>query len=282
MTVQDVSGDQVAVETPKNDYVTTDLEPKVEPAQEATEPETAAEVSQEATKKDSIEDGEVEAEQTEDQDKVKKRRGGFQKKIARLEAEIAALKQTPARQQLTQEPTVLKEPNPADFQTQEDLDKAFREYTKQQIKEELKKESRESDLRREMNTKAKNYELGVEKAREVHEDFDDVIESYDGPLTVVMQQVLLNSEVGPEVAYYLAKHPEEAVKIASFGLVDANKAIGKIEAKLEFSNQKEVAVTKSTKAPPPINPAKGKISSGSKDPGDMSYEDFKVWRSKNR
>ena len=66
------------------------------------------------------------------------------------------------------------------------------------------------------------------EAKKIHDDFDEVIEDYDGPLTIGMQQALVDSEIGPQVAYYLASNRKEAERIGKMtSLVEINKAIGK-------------------------------------------------------
>lgn len=68
------------------------------------------------------------------------------------------------------------------------------------------------------------------------------------PISKPMAQVIQQSEIGPDVAYYLAENRELAAQIAALPLEAAAHAIGRIEGRLLA--QQEVAKT----APPPATP----------------------------
>jgi hypothetical protein len=114
----------------------------------------------------------------------------------------------------------------------------------------------------------------VAKATADMPDFEDVIASSDVPMTEVMQQSIMESDIGPKVAYYLASHPEEATKIAQMPPIRAVAALGRLEERLE------TAKAKPTQAPPPVQPV-GSRATVSKDPGKMSDAEYAKWR-KNR
>jgi hypothetical protein len=78
--------------------------------------------------------------------------------------------------------------------------------------------------------------------------------------------MLLESEHGPQLAYWLAKNPDVAGRIASMDAVQSARAIGRIEAALltkPSEPKKEVPVTK---APEPIRPVGAKASANAKKP----------------
>jgi hypothetical protein len=107
----------------------------------------------------------------------------------------------------------------------------------------------------------------------------------------------MTSEVGPDIAYYLANNPEEAEKIAKMPALATAKALGKLEDKLEAqlkasgqnkqskgeqkpAQESKKTETPVTKAPKPITPVNASGASGgsAKDPEKMSYQEFKKWR----
>jgi len=104
-------------------------------------------------------------------------------------------------------------------------------------------------------------------------DFEDVIASSDVPMTDVMQQSIMESDIGPKVAYYLATHPDEALKIAQLPPIRAVAALGRLEERLETAKP----ATKPTQAPPPVQPV-GSRATASKDPGKMSDAEYAKWR----
>jgi hypothetical protein len=240
-----------------------------------------------------------EAEESDDSGKGKKSGGGgFKRKLAKQDAEIAKLRaeleaERKGRSE-TKEPEVTeKEPDPYDYKTDEEYTRALAKYegqkaardTWQKLSDEEKSKANEEKFRTELKTKLDRYTEGVTKMQEAHGDYDDVIDNYDGPFTEAMRMALLESESGPEVAYHLAKNPEEAEKISKMGIVDLNRAIAKLEVKLEIQKGEKPGDNKGqkgnleekaavTKSPPPITPLKGSATS-TKDPSDMSYDEFR-------
>lgn len=104
------------------------------------------------------------------------------------------------------------------------------------------------------------------KALEAHEDYVDVAEAENLSISEAMAHAILSAgEIGPEVAYYLGKHPDEAKRIS--GLRNAGVQIfeiGRLAAKLATPAPKPEVPT--SKAPAPITPVKG--SSASADAAD--------------
>ena len=72
----------------------------------------------------------------------------------------------------------------------------------------------------------------LDAARQVHADFDEVTDA-EIPLTPAMEQWLLASPHGAELAYWLGKHPKEAQMIAELNPVATMFALRRIE--LPFS-----------------------------------------------
>lgn len=59
-----------------------------------------------------------------------------------------------------------------------------------------------------------SWETKREAALSKYEDFVEVAESPSVPISDAMALVIMNSDDGAEIAYYLGKHPDEAAKIA--------------------------------------------------------------------
>jgi hypothetical protein len=104
-------------------------------------------------------------------------------------------------------------------------------------------------------------------------DFEEVLSSSDVPMTDPMKHAIMESEVGPKLAYWLANNQAEALKIAEMSPIGAIRAIGRIEERLTGQN----SVKKPTSAPKPLTPVGGKAAV-SKDPGQMSDEEYAKWR----
>jgi hypothetical protein len=71
--------------------------------------------------------------------------------------------------------------------------------------------------------------------------------------TTEMAEVILESEIAPEITYYLAENEEKAMQIAQLSPFQQAREIGRIEAKLEAEKIKPVVAPPVviSKAPPP-------------------------------
>ena len=79
------------------------------------------------------------------------------------------------------------------------------------------------------------------------------------PVSLAVNNVILDSEHGPEIAYELAKNPKEYERINKLPPLAAARELGKIEARISqaSSEKKKPETNKITQAPKPMNPLKG-------------------------
>jgi hypothetical protein len=94
------------------------------------------------------------------------------------------------------------------------------------------------------------YHDREEEARAKYDDFEQVAYNPNLPITGVMAEAIRESEVGPDVAYYLGANPKEADRISKLSPYSQAKEIGKIEAKLADNPP----IKKTSSAPAPIAP----------------------------
>lgn len=94
----------------------------------------------------------------------------------------------------------------------------------------------------------------IEAGRGRFEDFDVVALDPSVPLTTIMAEAIsLEDSVGPDVAYYLGKKPEEAKRIAALPPAKQIMEIGRLAERITAAGKKNI-----TKAPPPIKPTGGR------------------------
>lgn len=101
------------------------------------------------------------------------------------------------------------------------------------------------------------YQDRAAAAREVYKDFDTVV-GQDIPLddAGIMQRVIVTSEVGPDLAYYLGQHPEECARLS---VADPNTILTqlhRLEGRFEAQREARVVaparpVSRLPSAPPP-------------------------------
>lgn len=136
----------------------------------------------------------------------------------------------------------------------------------------------------------RNWQQQVEAGKEDMPDFDAVV----GAAEMVFPQVVLDAVVdnGPRVAYHLAKHPDEARRIAGMRPSAAIAAVNKLGEQLAVDGGKTSAPAPTPappaakgepfKAPEPLETLKGTSTAVSKAVEDMSYEEYKAARQAGR
>ena len=117
-----------------------------------------------------------------------------------------------------------------------------------------------------------SWAVARDEAKTRYADFETVALSGWEP-SPVMTDLILTSDVGPDVAYHLGQNRDLAAQIARMSAVEAARAIGRIEASLQLPKPRM-----STNAPPPISPVRGGASV-TKDPAKMTLAEFSAWRS---
>lgn len=98
-------------------------------------------------------------------------------------------------------------------------------------------------------------------------DYEEVVSNSKAPLTPAMEAAIMDSESGPQLAYYLANHADEAQRIASLTPIQAVRALTLIEAGFK--------VNPVTKTPEPIKATGSRQTSSAKALTDVSdYDEF--------
>lgn len=122
------------------------------------------------------------------------------------------------------------------------------------------------------DTQKEKFMVMAEEIRQVHPDFDEVVERpvFSQPLS----QALFELEKGAEIAYYLGNHEEEALKIGQLPPVSMTRELNKLLAN-KFKNS-------TSNAPPPINPITGTDSGRQKEWKEMSDSEWFRMRERER
>lgn len=262
-------------ETPPAEGAPDEGTPEEKP--ESEEPDNA-EPSEPENEAEPEEEEELEAAPPEAKSKKK---GGFQKRIDKLNAKNVAMEQEkeywrqealkarPAKetdQTAPAKPTETGRPKADDYGTHDEYVEALADYRVEQKLAALEKTRREDAIKNEAKTKAIAYNEKLNEFKKSHGDFDDVMESVETiPLSLTVHEAILESDLGPELSYELAKDPKEFARICAMKPVQAAKEIGKIEARLTKSSEAPPEKKNVTKAPPPVTPVRTRSTSPVKD-----------------
>jgi hypothetical protein len=93
--------------------------------------------------------------------------------------------------------------------------------------------------------------------------------------------LIVDSPVGPQILYHLAKNPEKATRLVRQSPAQQAAAIGRLEAEITAQaaapKSKQKTPNNITRAPNPPNPTSGRGNTPSVDPNKMSAKDWIEW-----
>lgn len=217
-----------------------------------------------------------------------KKKGGYQKKINKLTKQKARLKEELAEANRRAEEAEEKAAAPAEPtrpKPKEDDFDSFADYTEALVdwKDEQKEVAREAKATKKAQQKEadaarlededKFAEL-VEDFKEDHDDYDEICFDDDLPISPVMIEAIIGSDMGPQILYHLGNNPKEAARIAKLRPIGQIREIGKLEGKLSPPTKNT-----QTKAPKPVK------SVGSRNDavtGPSDSDDTKTWIKKRQ
>lgn len=253
-----------------------------EKVEASTEAETT---SQDEASEDSSDDTDTEVDTEVDNSKKPKK--GFEKRIERFNQRLSekereieywkkvALEQQGGKQQATQQPVVKTEaPKFDDYATIEDYTNALTDWKLEQAMARMQQNTAVQKV-------AETYDQRLAEFKKSAQDFDQVmgefVEEYGTLEVPEIIQVAYESDVGPQLAYYLAKNPAEVDRIAKLPSHRRLIELGKLEDKVATPVAKPVVEQKKvSKAAAPVAPVKGtgKVESLDLNDPNLSYTEW--------
>ena len=171
-----------------------------------------------------------------------------------------------------------KKPAASDFQDYDAYVEALAEWkAEQKVTEALDRRQQSSEQAKkaaEAREVAKAWTERQNAARRVFSDYDAVVGSADVTITPAVSDILLTSDKGPEVAYYLAKNPTVVERLNALSPTAAAREIGRLEAALEKPSVKHVV-----DAPAPASITRSPRTQSS-DLAQMDHEAYRAARAK--
>lgn len=249
----------------------------------------------EIDEKESESESEADESESKDEDAQPKKKNGFKKRIDKLtkgkadaERETEYWKQqalkgqseTKPQADVKPEPSTAKEPIADDYETYGDYLKAVVRFEADERETTKERASQSAKQQVEFKSKLDSHLARVSEFKKSHSDWDELVEDAEGIVpSMAMQEIILESENGPDLLYELLNDKSEFERISKLGTIAAAREIGKIEARLSSSEPSEdKPEPKTTKAPAPISSLKSKAPAPTKDPEKMDYQEFKRFR----
>lgn len=251
------------------------------PAEEEKPSEAPAEQPEAKTEPES-ETGNEEQEHDEEGEQPKKK-GGFQRRIdkltrerAEMAARIAELEaKAGGEKPAAAAPQPQGKPSVENFDTYDAYVEALADWKFEQRAAADRQREEEAKTQAQQKDKLTAWGEKVKAAAGKYDDFEEVAYNPAVSITPAMQEAILDSPVGPDLAYWLGSHPQEAARISDLSPVSQARELGKIEASLATPETKK---TKPSAAPAPIKPVSAAAAPSTKKPEAMSYEEYRQWR----
>ena len=196
--------------------------------------------------------------------------------IRQSEAKDARIAELEA--QLTQPKPDVKVPVVTDFDNDEEYAQALQDYTvqtAQSVHQQTQAQAEKAAQEAERNNKKQAYQSKVAAYAMEHEGFVEAVTGSNVTISESVEQVLIESDRGPELTHWLAENASEALRINSLPPILAAKELGKIEASLDALKPK-----KASDAPPPETDISG---SDTNPPEGLSDDlDVDTWMERRR
>ena len=254
---QDTGGDETAIEkeSEPEEEAKPEIEAKGDDEEEESEPEKPTKLSGSA--------------------RLKAKLAEAQAEIERLRQAVPQVDQARALTDAV-EREIGPPPKESDYGDYLQFSKAETAYEtmKMMVSRELKKNAEVAKHQIELsnNTIVETFKERADEVRKSITDFDTVTQAATvSPAHRDTIMLILESEKGPQLAYYLAKHPEKVHELNAMPTYKQAAEIGRLESRLRAPSPKE------TKAPPPVKPLKSGSEVVDKDPEKMTMEEFSKW-----
>jgi hypothetical protein len=221
------------------------------------------------------------SELTKQREQLRKEAEEERGKREQLETRLKALESQAAPKEQSRD----EKPRPDQFVDAFEYAEALADWSAENAVMRARQEDVERKMQEERNKVIESWNTRVENTKSELPDFDDMVSSSDVVVSDQVRDAILESDVGPRILYHLAENPEIAQKISKASLITALREIGKLEAKFEKTEPKEVkTVAVKSKAPAPISPLKGTSSEQAviTDTDKMTYAQYKAMRQAKR
>lgn len=216
-------------------------------------------------------------------DTVGNKKGGFQRKLERVNQENALLKaQLQALTGLHDKiPEQAPKPTADDFEDYDSYLEAASAWHADNAMRARQTEVREHTVRAQEQLRAQEFIAQRDAFEQATPDYNEVLKSVDDiAVPPAVQQALLAVDNSPALMYALAKDRDTLAELATMNPLKAALRIGALSAELSKAKSKPSA-PKVTQAKPPIRTAERSGNAAAKSVDDMSFDEYKAWASKN-
>jgi len=218
--------------------------------------------------------------------KIDQMQHGFEKRIGKITAKWKTLEEENAQLKLQMQeqarPAEVQKDR-SDFDSDEDwVNHLADNRAKAMLADQQKAYAEHQKAQTRQNNVESNWESKVAAVTDILPDFADVLNSMDDDvvLPAAAAAIVLESDVGPQLAYHFAKNPELIDKVQGMSERQVDRFIARLEYKVETeyaSAPVKAAITKANKPTPKPSGKRGGNSSANE-----SMEDYVAKRTQRR
>lgn len=270
-------------DTPVVETAETEVEEKVETPEAAKEEEEQPKTEEEVEKDPAATEEKPKEEEEEKEEEKRKKHSTIRwenhlKRTYKAEARAEYLeKQLRDLQQQQSPKQPAGAPDRKSFSSDEEYVQKLNAWTVDQrmatVKQELAQQQQDSRVQTEWAQK-------ITQARADYSDYDSTMsDAADVPVSEALESAIQSSEFGGDIVYFLAKNPDEALRLNSLNQIAAAREIGRIESYIEYEKSQVKKPVVASKAPAPIKPVKTS-GAAQKSLEDMTPAEFIAFRNK--
>jgi chromosome segregation ATPase len=173
-------------------------------------------------------------------------------------------------------------PDASQFNDAIEYAEALAEWTADKKMRERDQAEMQRKAQEEQSRLRQKFQERLEQAKQELPDYEDMIASSDVAVSQPVTDAIIESDVGPQILYYLAENPDFARGLAEKSITSQLRAIGRLEAKFEKTEAPKTKepVAKKSNAPAPINPLKagGNPTDISLDSDRQFHGTYQQWK----
>ncbi|NIE67469.1 hypothetical protein [Burkholderia sp. Ax-1719] len=209
-------------------------------------------------------------------------------RVAQLESELAEIRAGMSAAAAQPAPKELDpKPQRAQFVSDEDYQEALTDWKVDQKLAEQQQAEQQARADAAQQQLSDNYAKRLAIAKAEIPDFDEVVGKSEINLPDHLYVAIVESDIGPRLAYYLSQNPDEAALLKGMTPTAALRTLGKLEDRLAAEKKPAAANTEPaakkkepevSKAPAPIEPLKDASTPVEKPTSQMTYQEYKAHR----
>lgn len=210
----------------------------------------------------------------------------YWKKVALQNANVIPQEQVQTPQPAFQPvaPITTDRPDISQFDDIGKYTEALTDWKLQQTLNQMNQQRELEQLQHQQIQLMQSYQSRAAEFMKTAPDFNEAIAEAEEmgapPLGQEVISAIMESEVGPQISYWLAKNVNKAVELAQMSPARRMKEIGKIEAQFTKTapTSTTAPTTRQTAAPAPIKPVNGSAPKPTKSEYEMTPQEYMAYR----